>query len=69
MNQESSRNRLWTTYRSGSHAEIMARCAELIRQIDAASIENGYQMNELTANLVYSARQTLEAALRHLARS
>ena len=29
----------------------------------------GYQMNELTANLVYSARQTLEAALRHLARS
>ena len=69
MNPESSKNRAWTAYRSGSHADIMARCAELIRHIDAASVENGYQMNERTASLVYSARQTLEAALRHLARS
>lgn len=47
----------------------MTRCAELIRHIDAASIETGYQMNERTANLIYSARQILEATLRHLARS
>ena len=69
MKEDSSRNRLWATPRSGAHADIMARCAELIRHIDAASIENGYQMNERTANLVYSARQTLEAALRHMERS